>query len=327
MKYIKTDWNIPYYNMAFENYVMNSEKFSDDYVFFYIHVPSIIIGKHQNALEEINQSYVRDKGIIVSRRNTGGGAVYHDGGNLNYSFIVNRKDSSGIDFEKYTAPVVAALRKLGIDASLSGRNDIMAMGRKISGNAQGHNRRKILHHGTLLFDVDIEAMVNALNVSRMKIESKAIKSVRSRVLNIREHLEKDMDIHEFRDFILSEIAGNEDLSEYVLDSEDIEKVEKLVREKYSTWDFNYGYSPKFSVTGKKRIDAVGIVEAGVSVKNGKIDDIAFSGDYFSEREGLENLLKGVRFSEESIRKALSGIDVSSYISGLDTENLVSIIFD
>ena len=328
MKYIETNWDVPYYNMAFENYVMNSDEFDDDYFFFYVHRPSIIIGKHQNAYQEINRRYVEEKGIIVSRRNTGGGAVYHDGGNLNYSFIMRKHgDDAEIDFEKYTAPVISALRKLGINAELSGRNDIMADGRKISGNAQGHNRRKVLHHGTLLFDVNIEEMVNALNVSDMKIQSKAIRSVRSRVMNIREHLNDDMDMASFRNFILNEIFESGDIERRELTGKDLDEVKRLVDEKYSTWDFNFGYSPKFEITRSRRIEGVGIIEAGLSVKDGRITQARFSGDYFSLKDGLEDVILGARFSREGLDKAIGDEELSSYISGLDKKDFISIFFE
>lgn len=330
MKYIKTDFKVPYYNMAFENYVMNNDKFDDDYFFFYIHVPSIIVGKHQNTIEEINSEYVKKNNIIVARRNTGGGAVYHDEGNLNFSFITTKKDDiKEIDFEKYTTPVIKALKKLGIDAVLSGRNDILVDGKKISGNAQCMNKKKVLHHGTIMFDVNVEALVNALNVSDIKITSKAIKSVRSRVLNIKDMINRDMDIYEFKDFILNEIYNNEDIDEYILSKEDIENIEKLVKEKYGTWDFNYGYSPKFTIKNKKKIEGVGIIDIMLDIKNGLINDINISGDYFSVKETkeLEDNLKGIRYKKEDVFKLLSNINISDYIINIKNDNFIKILFN
>lgn len=330
MKYIKTRWNIPYYNMAFENYVMNNDDFKDDYVFFYIHSPSIIVGKHQNTIEEINSKYVKDNDIIVARRNTGGGAVYHDEGNLNFSFITTKKeDENEIDFKKYTLPIINALKKLGVDAYLSGRNDILVDGKKISGNAQGLNKNKVLHHGTLMFNVDVEALVNSLNVSQMKIESKAIKSVKSRVLNIKDVLDIKMDIYQFKDFILDEIFSEMDMEEYRLTDKDYENIEKLVNDKYGTWEFNYGYSPKFSIKNKKKFESSGLIEVMLDVKSGIIEDIKISGDYFSvkETDELENMIKGLNYREDDIKSLLETIKLDDYITNIKNGEFISLLFD
>lgn len=330
MKYIKTRWNIPYYNMAFENYVMNNDDFKDDYVFFYIHSPSIIVGKHQNTIEEINSKYVKDNDIIVARRNTGGGAVYHDEGNLNFSFITTKKeDENEIDFKKYTLPIINALKKLGVDAYLSGRNDILVDGKKISGNAQGLNKNKVLHHGTLMFNVDVEALVNSLNVSQMKIESKAIKSVKSRVLNIKDVLDIKMDIYQFKDFILDEIFSEMDMEEYRLTDKDYENIEKLVKDKYGTWEFNYGYSPKFSIKNKKKFESSGLIEVMLDVKSGIIEDIKISGDYFSvkETDDLEDMIKGLNYREDDIKSLFKTIKLDDYITNIKNEEFISLLFD
>lgn len=330
MKYIKTDFNIPYYNMAFENYIMTNDKFDDDYFFFYIHVPSIIVGKHQNTIEEINSEYVEKNNIIVARRNTGGGAVYHDEENLNFSFITTKKDDiKEIDFKKYTTPIINALKKLGVNAILSGRNDILVDGKKISGNAQCMNKKKVLHHGTIMFDVNVEALVNALNVSDIKITSKAIKSVRSRVVNIKDMINKNMDIYEFKEFILNEIFENSKIDEYILSKEDNENIENLVKEKYGTWEFNYGYFPKFTIRNKKKIDDVGIIEIMLDIKEGIINDITISGDFFSVKDvsDLENKLKGIKYKKEDLGKILNNINVSDYIANIKNDEFNNIIFN
>ena len=188
----------PRINLAIEEYCLKHLDPEETYLLFYINQPSIIIGKNQNTIEEINTKYVDENGIIVVRRLSGGGAVYHDLGNLNFSFITKDDGNSFHNFKKFTEPVVAALKRLGVDAELSGRNDLMANGRKISGNAQFSTKGRMFSHGTLLFDSEIEHVVSALKVKKDKIESKGIKSIRSRVANISEFLDQKMTTVEFR---------------------------------------------------------------------------------------------------------------------------------
>ena len=195
----------PRINLAIEEYALKNLDINETYLLFYINKPSIIIGKNQNTIEEINQDYVEQNDITVVRRLSGGGAVYHDLGNLNFSFITKDDGDSFHNFKKFTEPVVKALGKLGIQAELSGRNDIVAEGRKISGNAMFSTRGRMFSHGTLLFDSEMEHIVSALKVKKDKIESKGIKSIRSRVGNIADFLKEPMTIEEFRSFLLKNI--------------------------------------------------------------------------------------------------------------------------
>lgn len=326
MKYIKTNWNIPYYNMAFEYYILNNPQFNDNYVFFYIHSPSVIIGKNQNTAQEINEKYIRENNICVARRNTGGGSVYHDEGNLNFSFIFQKEDNNGIDFKKYTLPVINALNELGVDCTLSGRNDILLDGKKISGNAQCQNKEKVLHHGTLMYDVNIENMVNALNVSELKIQSKAIKSVKSRVCNIKDYMKTDMDIFEFKDFLLNSFYKNTPIEEYILTKEDIDEVEKSVKNKFSTWEYNYGLSPKYKINKKKKFDC-GLIYADYNIENGYITDIKIYGDYFSLKETyeLENMLKNKKINYNCLLEFVKTINITDYINSITNEEFVSLL--
>lgn len=215
----------PRINLAIEEYILrNMDIEQDDFLLFYINQPSIIIGKNQNTIEEINTDYVEDNNIIVVRRLSGGGAVYHDLGNLNFSFLTKDDGDSFHNYKKFTQPVVDALAKLGVNAELSGRNDILAEGRKVSGNAQYTTRGRMFSHGTLMFDTDIDQVVSALKVKKDKIESKGIKSVRSRVANISEFLTEKISVEQFRMEILKSIFdGEENIRYYELTDEDWKK--------------------------------------------------------------------------------------------------------
>ena len=224
----------PRINLAIEEYALKNLDINESYLLFYINKPSIIIGKNQNTIEEVNQDYVEQNDITVVRRLSGGGAVYHDLGNLNFSFITKDDGDSFHNFKKFTEPVVKALGKLGIQAELSGRNDIMAEGRKISGNAMFATRGRMFSHGTLLFNSEMDHIVSALKVKKEKIESKGIKSVRSRVGNIADFLKEPMTIEEFRGFILTNIfEGHSEIPEYVLTDEDWERNSQNLRRKIS----------------------------------------------------------------------------------------------
>ena len=324
MKYIPTDWATPYYNMALENMLMNDEQYDDEYVFFYIHKPSVIVGKHQNTLQEINYKFITENDIIIARRITGGGAVYHDNGNLNYSFVFNRRDGDTIDFEPYTRPVIKALESLGVKSELSGRNDILIDGRKFSGTAQYMNKRKVLSHGTLMFDLNIENMVNALNVDNLKIESKAITSVKSRVANLVDYLSSGLDIFTFRQHLIDSFFKGMKMQTLELDSSEIEKINQSVKDKFSSWDHNYGNSPAFNTVKKKKFEA-GIIEAGINVEHGIITQIRFTGDFFVNEpiDVLERILTGVKFEEKTIRNLK---ELNNIISGITIDNLAELLF-
>ena len=270
----------PRINLAIEEYALKHLDINESYLLFYINKPSIIIGKNQNTIEEVNQDYVEQNDITVVRRLSGGGAVYHDLGNLNFSFITKDDGDSFHNFKKFTEPVVKALGKLGIQAELSGRNDIMAEGKKISGNAMFATRGRMFSHGTLLFNSEMDHIVSALKVKKEKIESKGIKSVRSRVGNIADFLKEPMTIEKFRSFILTNIfEGQSEIPEYVLTNEDWEKIHKISEERYQKWDWNYGKSPKFNLQASRRFP-VGSIDIRLEVNKGNIENCKIYGDFF-----------------------------------------------
>ncbi|WP_338705217.1 lipoate--protein ligase [Priestia aryabhattai] len=318
----------PRINLAIEEYALKHLDINETYLLFYINEPSIIIGKNQNTIEEINTKYVEDQHIHVVRRLSGGGAVYHDKGNLNFSFITKDDGNSFHNFKKFTEPVVEALKKLGVNAELSGRNDLMAEGRKISGNAQFSTKGRMFSHGTLLFDSEIENVVSALKVKKDKIESKGIKSIRNRVANISEFLEQKVTVEEFREMLLRYIfEGEENITEYKLTEKDWETIHQISKERYQSWDWNYGKSPKFNLQHSHRFP-VGQIDVRLEVNKGKIDACTIYGDFFGVGDvgEVQGKLTGVRYEKASIEQALEDIDIPHYFGNITKEEFVELIY-
>ena len=318
----------PRINLAIEEYALKHLDINETYLLFYINEPSIIIGKNQNTIEEINTKYVEDQQIHVVRRLSGGGAVYHDKGNLNFSFITKDDGNSFHNFKKFTDPVVEALKKLGVNAELSGRNDLMAEGRKISGNAQFSTKGRMFSHGTLLFDSEIENVVSALRVKKDKIESKGIKSIRNRVANISEFLEQKVTVEEFREMLLRYIFdGEENITEYKLTEKDWETIHQISKERYQSWDWNYGKSPKFNLQHSHRFP-VGQIDVRLEVNKGKIDACTIYGDFFGvgDVQEVQEKLTGVRYEKASIEQALEDIDIPHYFGNITKEEFVELIY-
>jgi lipoate-protein ligase A len=328
MKLIVNTNTDPTINLALEEYcVRNLDVENEMYILFYVNQPSIIIGKHQNSIEEINKEYVDAKGIKVVRRISGGGAVYHDFGNLNFSFITKYSPEFFHNFEKFTKPVVETLREMGVNAELGGRNDISVDGRKISGNAQFTNLKSMFSHGTLLFNSHIEDVVQALNVKADKIESKGIKSVRSRVANITEFLKEEMSIEEFREKITMNVFKEfTNVPTYELSEEEWKEVYRLSDSKYKTWEWNFGRSPEFNIQKVNRFD-FGQVDARIFVKDGKIKNIKFFGDFlgYGDSEEVEKKLEGIVYKEEEVFNALKDTDLKYYFGNIESTDFVKFI--
>ena len=321
--------NDPRINLAIEEYAlktMDVEK--DSFLLFYINQPSIIIGRNQNTIEEINTDYVEENNIIVVRRLSGGGAVYHDLGNLNFSFLTKDDGESFQNFKKFTQPVVDAMKKLGINTELSGRNDILAEGRKISGNAMFSTKGRMFSHGTLLFDTNIDEVVSALKVKKEKIESKGIKSVRSRVANIVDFMENPITIEEFRMEILKSIFGGEDnIQYYELTKEDWDQIYKLSEERYQKWDWSYGKSPKFNIQRTKKFPS-GFIDLRLEVNKGIMKQVRVFGDFFGvgEMEDIEQALNGKKYEPHVISQALEEIDIPKYFGGVSKDEFIKLIY-
>ncbi|MFI2856385.1 lipoate--protein ligase [Paenibacillus sp. JSM ZJ436] len=319
----------PAINLAIEEYALKHLPMDDSYLLFYINQPSIIIGKHQNTIEEINQEYIRDHRIQVVRRLSGGGAVYHDLGNLNFSFITRDDRQSFHNFLKFTQPVIDFLQKMGVPAELSGRNDLQVGEKKISGNAQFSTRGRMFSHGTLMYDLNLDDVQASLNANPEKFKSKSTKSVRSRVANIKELLGTDMTIEQFRAELLRSIFGMEpdQVPQYVLQEKDWDMIHQISRERYQSWDWNYGQSPESNVKHARKFP-VGIIDIRMNIKDGHIAEIKIYGDFFGVGDvaDIEDALRGKRYEENQIREALSPFNVKHYFGNLAQEDLIGLIF-
>lgn len=318
------------FNIALEEYCFKKLKDEDEIFLLWINEPSIIVGKYQNTIEEINTEYTREKGIHVIRRISGGGAVYHDLNNLNYTIISNRdKGQEGFNFKEFSKPIIETLAELGVKAEFTGRNDLEIDGQKFCGNAQAYIKDRVMHHGCLLFNVDFSALGDALKVSKDKIESKGVKSVRSRVTNILPHLKTPITVEEFGDKIMEYMKKQyPDMKEYVFSKEELDYIAKRAEVKRS-WEWNYGESPEFNITRGKRFKN-GKIQIFATVENSRIKNIKFYGDFFGKNEDLseiENLLKNVKYTTEDVKEKLESIDIGEYFSKFTVDEIVEVIVE
>lgn len=321
----------PMINLALEEYVLQNFGEKDTYLLFYVNKPSIIIGRNQNSVEEINTEYVDQNGIKVVRRLSGGGAVYHDEGNLNFSFITKDDGDSFHNFAKFTQPVVEALNKMGVPAKLEGRNDLVIEGRKFSGNAMYSTKGRMFSHGTLMLDSEIEHVVSALNVKKEKIESKGIKSIRSRVANISEYLDEKITMDEFKELILKNVFNVDDVKKvprYELTEEDWENVHEISRNRYQKWEWNFGKSPAFNVKASYKFENAGLLDVRLDVQKGVIQNCKIFGDFFGmgDVNELEGKISGVRHESHAIEEALADVDVQHYLGKITKEDFINLIY-
>lgn len=328
MKYIINKSKNPYFNLALDEYAMKHIDEDEDFFFLWQNDPAVIIGKNQNTAEEINAQFIKDNNIKVARRVSGGGAVYHDEGNLNFTFIISVDDPGKVNYKKYVQPIVDALASMGIKAELSGRNDILVDGLKISGNAQRLANGKLMHHGTIMFDLNVENMVNSLNVAPDKIISKGVKSVRSRVTNIKDRLPEGTGLQEFWDQLHYFLSNEGQDEEIVLTTEDLRKIEKEAMTRFSTWDWIYGASPVFDLKNENRFPW-GRLELLMNVEQGLIESIRFQGDYLglSDVADIELKLIGVRFDIEDVSKVLSQFNLKEYFGADVLDDIIGLMFN
>ncbi|HEO0675913.1 TPA: lipoate--protein ligase [Streptococcus agalactiae] len=316
MKYIVNTSNDPAYNVALEAYAFQKLTDIDEIFILWINEPAIIIGRHQNTIQEINKEFIDKNGIHVVRRLSGGGAVYHDLNNLNYTIISNNTQEGAFDFQTFSKPVIDTLAKLGVKAEFTGRNDLEINGQKFAGNAQAYYKGRMMHHGCLLFDVDMSVLGQALKVSKDKIESKGIKSVRARVTNIVDHLSDKITVQEFSDAILAQMKEEyPEMDEYVLSDAELSEIQAMRDNQFATWDWTYGKAPEYTIERGVRYPA-GKITTYANVENSTIKSVKIFGDFFGVKpvDDIEKMLEGVRYDYKDVLAALKTVDTSQYFS-------------
>lgn len=323
MRYIVNEGTYAPFNIAMDEWLLTDLKPSEPVFALWQNKSAVIVGKHQNTFEEVNEEFIKENDIEVVRRVTGGGAVYHDSGNLNFTFIIPLDNPDKVNWKEFVQPMVTALQKLGIPAETSGRNDILVDGKKVSGNAQRYSNGYLMHHGTLLFDSDTETLIRSLNVSDEKFISKAVKSVRSRVGNIKD-TRPDLTLEEFKEALIYELSNEGKDKEIVLTEEQLAEVQRRAEVKFSQWNWNYGESPKFNYHSHEKFDG-GILDVKAQVEDGIIKEITFGGD-FLDVEDVENIVPefiGLPFSEVKVLELLKRYEDRKYFGAINPEEVAS----
>lgn len=316
-------------NLALEEHVLRNKVTEDDLLLFYVNAPAIIIGRNQNTIEEINSDLVDARGVRVVRRVSGGGAVYHDLGNLNFSFMTRDVNTRFNRYDLFNKPVVEVLRELGVPAEIGGRNDILADGRKISGNAQFATAGRMFSHGTLLLDSNLDDVTATLKPKPGKVESKGVKSIRSRVANISEFLSEPISVDELRDRILERIFGTRDralIPSLAINAADWHAARELVERRYGNWNWNYGENPPSNVQRAQRFP-VGEIDVRLDVHGGRITGARFFGDFMGRAEvvELESRLQGLVYDRAVLAEALADVDVRQYFGEIDPADVLGLL--
>lgn len=323
MLIIKSPTLNAYENIATEEFLLKKKK-EEEIFLLYINKPSIIVGKFQNTIAEVNYPYVEEHKIKVVRRLSGGGAVYHDEGNLNFSFHIENKNEDFSDFEKFTRPIVDFLNNLGVKAELAGRNDLLVEGKKFSGNAKLLYKDKLVQHGTILINSNMQVVADALKVNPLKFKGKATQSVRSRVTNIIDYLPKGISVESFTEDLINYILKlYPDAKRYEFTTEEREQIAQLANEKYSTWEWNYGKSPDYNFSNSIKTEAA-YIEFHLEIKNGIIEQAKIYGDFFSTRSinEFEKIILHKKHDKASLTQALKDVPLAEYFGEINLQNLV-----
>lgn len=329
MKYIVNNSHNPAYNVALEAYAFRELLAEDELFILWINEPTIVIGKHQNAIEEINKAYTDEHGIHVVRRLSGGGAVYHDLNNLNYTIISNKSQEGAFDFKTFSQPVIETLADLGVTATFTGRNDLEIDGKKFCGNAQAYYKGRMMHHGCLLFDVDMTVLGNALQVSKDKIESKGVKSVRARVTNILDELPEKMTVEAFSNQLLNKMKESyPDMTEYVFSDDELKNIQALADQQFGTWDWTYGKAPEYTIKRSVRYPA-GKITTYANVEKSVIKGMKLYGDFFGIKDvaDIEQALIGLRYEYPDVLAKLQTIDTTQYFTNITPQEIAKAIVE
>lgn len=316
----------PYFNLASEEYLLKC--FQEDIFLLYRNVPSIVVGKHQNTLAEINLPFVQEKEIPVARRISGGGTVFHDLGNLNFAFFTSGREGELVNYKKATSPIISALKEMGLEVKLGKRNELLLEGLKISGTASHVYKQRVLHHGTLLYSSEMKDLSLALKTVQDRFTDRAVKSVRSRVTNIRDHLKEELDVEQFQERILSYMLRlHKDASHYQFSTTDVNEISERRNSKFSTWEWNFGYSPKYKFCKSISFKS-GRLDLYMNVEKGVIRELKIQGDFSSLKDVavLEQILTGTIHDPETLRIKLSEIKLSEYIFEMENEELLAGMF-
>jgi lipoate-protein ligase A len=329
MKTILNDSKDPTFNLALEEYVLKELDSDEDFVLLWQNANSVIIGRNQNTYEEINHELVKEHDVKVVRRITGGGAVYHDLGNLNFSFITRSLKDNLNNYRKFTDPVIKVLNELGVPAEFQGRNDIVVDGMKISGNAQAWYKNRMLHHGTILFDANLEFVAKVLNVKLEKIQSKGIKSNRARVTNIKPYIQKPIDLETFKYKLLTNLIASSDLNHvnYPLSESQIQRIQELQSNKYKTWDWNYGESPSSNVIKEKRFLG-GNLQLHYDIDSGLIQNFKMFGDFLDTGDVsvISELLNNTHYDYHISKKALEVLEFEKLFFNISLDDLLACLY-
>lgn len=327
MTYLEPPGTDPYFNLALEEHIFEHMPRDRAYFMLWQNDNAVVVGRYQNTMEEIDQAFVEAHGIRVVRRLSGGGAVFHDRGNLNFTFVVDQDPDGGFDFPLLTRPVLRALEAIGVQARFNGRNDLTIGGRKFSGNAQYARHGRLLHHGCIMLDSNVADVAGALKVKASKLADKGVASVRGRVTTVNANAPRPVSVEEFKALLKAQVAVEGGLKPYTLTKADLEGAERLRREKYATWAWNYGTSPTCHLRREGRTPA-GLVTAFLEVSGGCIDRIRFFGDFFGggDLRELEEAMTGLPL-DSSLDGALEGLSVSRYMNGVTPAQLCRILLE
>lgn len=327
MIYIQSPSNDPRFNLALEQYVFDHMDRAFRYFILWQNDNTIVVGKHQNTYAEINMRFVKQQNITVVRRLSGGGAVYHDMGNINFTFIDDQSSNRSFDFGLFCRPVQQALAQFGVSAEINGRNDMTIDGKKFSGNSQYCKQGRIMHHGTLMYDSDLDTVERALQVSTDKIQSKGISSIRSRVTNIRYHMPQPVSTSQFFQALRSFMFTENQMQQYELTSDDIAAIRAIQQQRYDCWEWNFGQSSAYQLQKHRRFEGCGTIELNMDAENGRITRLAFFGDYFGngDQTALTRHLIGVPLCESDLRQALAELQIEDWFHNLSLDDLLDLI--